>query len=826
MRSLINNRLLLPAVSGVGLWLAFPPLPAGFLGWIALTPLLISLRKAQSAGEAIRIGVIFGLAFNLTSLHFIAFNSGAPPFLAVSSMIGMALILTLFGPVFALPQYLAFRKWGDWGLAAAPFFWGTMEYLRSLGEIGFPWNITPLTQANYLTVIQMASITGIWGISFWVAGANALFYRFLNGGRIWIVPFIIWIALPFGLGFLYLKNAPQPYDHIKIGLVQGNIDPAEKWSNGLYHSLNIYERLSAELDSLHLLVWPETAVPSNLRHQIRPQLFLWRLADSLGYPVFTGALDSGFDERGIEYNYNSAFLIKPGFHSLEQYNKIQPVPFGERVPFQKLFPILGKLNFGQAEFTPGDEHHIFQLERASFGAMICFESIFPRLSRRYIRDGADFLVNITNDGWYGKTSEPYQHALLTRFRAVETGRSLVRAANTGISSMIDAQGRIIVQSPLEVEAVLEAELPLYDGSTFYMKYGDVFAIVISMVSLLILMVCLLPERFFRNAGALLIFSLILSIFFSDSYASNRFMTLSNSQVRSISLAGPAAMLGYPGDTPENPAGFCQYRSSSKFRLNIYLNPLGAGVALGGLLEGSDTDTQIDEQDIVIPLLILVKGFAASYRALNFGVVFGEQYPPGERNERFFHYFPLFDNYYNRVFIQLDLDRRIAIGVSAQLYSIDYKTDRVGFTYGVILKPGKLNVGVFYNIIPDKYKEVFHPVKRLAQDTVNAGVSWEMLPDLKCYFDLRNISEEGREAFLEPHTGAELVLFKHIALRGGYYLENGEKGGFSLGLGLWDLNQNRAFEDRLSHREFILAYGFSHLPDKNNLHSVSMFFNFK
>jgi apolipoprotein N-acyltransferase len=363
----------------------------------------------------------------------------------------------------------------------------TVEYIRSLGEIAFPWNITPLTQANYLYPVQIVSVTGIWGLSFWVAGINALTYIVVKKGRRWFIAPIVWCGIPFVWGFLMLKGAPTADSTLDVALVQGNVDPAGKWANGLIYNLNLYDDLTSDIRASDLVVWPEAAVPTYLESSVRARRTIKHIAQQISAPVFTGALAQDISEEGIEHHYNSAFLIKPDTIKIERYDKVHLVPFGERVPFQGMFPALGNLNLGQAEFTPGKEYRIFHLDSADFAGLICFESIFPQLVRKFVIGGADFLVNITNDGWYGKTAEPYQQALLTRFRAIENSRSIIRCANTGVSYLMDGRGRFIEKSEMETEAILQGKIPLYNNETFYTKYGDVFALTIVSITIILML---------------------------------------------------------------------------------------------------------------------------------------------------------------------------------------------------------------------------------------------------------------------------------------------------------------------------------------------------
>ena len=457
----------------------------GFLAWAALTPLILSLEDC-SLKEAYRRGAVFALVFNALSMYFLAFNSGAAPPIALASWIGVVVAATLVSPLFLIPVALSLRRWKSWGAFALPFFWTGSEYLKSLGEIAWPWNIIPLSQSNYLAPMQMVSLTGVWGLSFWVTGINALIYLAVKRGRFWLLAVILWIAIPFITGNIALKHPPQPLSSVNVAIVQGNVVPEEKWDSGLMYNIGLYRDLTEGISGAELIIWPESAVPTYLNMSLQARRILRGLVKRMKAPIFTGALAFFNEPQEIERRYNSAFLIKPDDSEIERYDKIHLVPFGERVPFQKFIPALGKLNFGQAEFTVGQDYHIFQIEDARFGAMVCYESIFPQIVRRFVTDGADFLVNITNDGWYGKTVEPYQHALLTRFRSIESGKSMARAANTGISYFTDAQGRFLARAELEVQDVLQVELPIYNGDTFYQRHGDVFAYAILLICLFII----------------------------------------------------------------------------------------------------------------------------------------------------------------------------------------------------------------------------------------------------------------------------------------------------------------------------------------------------
>jgi len=244
-------------------------------------------------------------------------------------------------------------------------------------------------------------------------------------------------------------------------------------------TIAIYKNLSASLASQgpRLIIWPETAVPFYLQFDknLGPEVFdMSRHANAY---LFTGAPAYKGYAQDVEY-YNSAFLISPEGEIIGKYDKTHLVPFGEYVPLKKYLPFIHKLVVGVGDFTPGKRLEPLEFEGNSFGVLICFESIFPELARGFIKKGAGFLINITNDAWFGRTSAPYQHFSQSIFRAVENKVFLIRAANTGISGVIDPVGRVRVQSGIFTREAIGDEIKLRDARlfTFYSRYGDIFAI--------------------------------------------------------------------------------------------------------------------------------------------------------------------------------------------------------------------------------------------------------------------------------------------------------------------------------------------------------------
>ncbi len=483
------SRLLLAALSGALLSLAFPSHPDHPLAFLyhplwahcALVPLLLVLKdRGFKAGFA--AGWVSGFAWNLLSLYWVAYTQGGG--LAVVGGTGlMAAYLGLFtGLCTGLFNGLAAR-WGAKALGLLPLLWTGQEYLLSLGELGFPWLLLGHSQAALPHFIQYAAWTGVFGVSCWVVGLNALLYLALVERRV----FFVGVALGYLLPWLHAQStlATAVSDGgLRIGLIQPNTTYADKWGpNGLertFSALATLSRQAAKRDP-ELLVWPETAVPCDPVRQAGCRSRVQALVEELDIPLLTGAPHA---------NYNAAFFVQPGAGSLPSYAKMHLVPFGERTPYRDAIPLLRDIDWtrltgdlGPAEFARGTEHAVFAHPRHPFAVLICFESIFPDLVRQHVAAGARVLVNITNDSWFGRSAGPYQHALINAMRAIENRTAIARSATTGISLFIDPFGRTYEATDLFTPAVAVATVPVGQPATFYTRHGDLFAVGCLLIAL-------------------------------------------------------------------------------------------------------------------------------------------------------------------------------------------------------------------------------------------------------------------------------------------------------------------------------------------------------
>ena len=486
-----RNIYLSALLSGLLLALALPPLHFGFLAWFALVPLMIALERLQRAREGYLVGFLMGLVYFGIAMHWIGWNSGAGFGLRVASVTGAVLLLTTsFG--FMMWAYAGVLKaFGRIGHFFAPLLWGGFEMMWHLGELAFPWPLVALTQAQYLPVLQLASIGGSALMTAVVILANAILVVGREKRRAAIIVMILALGVVL-FGAMRTSLVDRTLEGQKIGrvaLVQGNIDAALKWKLGADYSIDVYQPLTGSLvdQQPDLVLWPETAAPVYIQQDWKWRNRFQSFVDSLGFVLITGARYADFTENG-RIPYNPAFMVVPGAKGkFKRYSKVHLVPFGERVAFQWLIPALGKLNLGQAEFKPGDGTAVWHVESDTdtftVAPLICYESIFPDLGLHAVRLGADVLLNLTNDGWYDGTAELEQHLQLSRIRAVETGRSLVRATNTGISAMIMPGGRITKRLSNGVRGALVEDLqpPI---NTLFNRGGWIFSYVAMIAALL------------------------------------------------------------------------------------------------------------------------------------------------------------------------------------------------------------------------------------------------------------------------------------------------------------------------------------------------------
>ncbi len=505
------KNLMISVVSSLLLFLSFPKYGSGIFAWIALIPLFFSLKDAEPQ-EGFRIGFLTGLIAHVGILYWIAYvvvqYGYLPIYVGISAMLLLAAYLSLYTACFAM-GIVFLRGKGVPLFLSAPLLWTILEYLRSHLLTGFPWENLAYSQYRYRDIIQISDIVGTYGISFTIVLINAVFYdllsvryrkRFLFTEA---VTACIMITLIFAYGQFrtgeiaeLLKKAPR----LDVTLVQGNIDQNLKW-NSLYQlqTIDIYRSLS--LKSAHsgggLIVWPETAAPFYFQQHDLMHEAVVDVSKTSGSALLFGSPSYEREKGAVSY-MNSAFLLKPDGTLIGRYDKVHLVPYGEYVPLRRYFPFIGKLVAGVGDFRSGKGFYPLSIDGHRLGVLICYEGIFPEAAAEYKRKGAELLVNITNDAWFGRTSAPIQHLSMTVFRAIENRLYLVRAANTGISAIIDPTGEIISRTGLYERTVLKGDVKIIDVRTCYAAYGDLFVYVCAFALLIIYI--LSTQRRKKHAG--------------------------------------------------------------------------------------------------------------------------------------------------------------------------------------------------------------------------------------------------------------------------------------------------------------------------------------
>jgi apolipoprotein N-acyltransferase len=481
------RRLVVAAVAGFAMHLAFPRPGWDLLGWAALAPVLALAATAGTPRRAFLEGWVAGLAFYLPLLRWLTHTMTT--FSQMTMPIALLVLLALAG-------YLALF-WGGvaWGLAwlrgrlgtgalwLAPALWVVGELGRTYLLGGFPWGLLGYVPSRRLLVIQIAAWTGVYGVS-------ALLVL-VNTALAWTAVERRWRAAGLSLagaavaGALLVGHAhlvPVDVPTLPVAVVQGNIAQAVKWDAGFKaETLRIYGELTrAVAPGSRLVVWPEAAVPAYVRFEPAALRWLTDLAAGVRVPLLVGVPDAETDGRRVRY-LNSAFLVESaGVRA--RYDKMHLVPFGEYVPLKRLLFFVEAIAAEIGDFTPGRQVTILPLEDAPFGTVICYEVIFPGLFRQFVAEGASFMTNITNDAWFGDSGGPLQHLAMVPLRAVENQIAIVRAANTGVSAFVLPSGAIQSTLPLGVRGTLRAEVPVRRGYTFYARFGDVFAYACAAIS--------------------------------------------------------------------------------------------------------------------------------------------------------------------------------------------------------------------------------------------------------------------------------------------------------------------------------------------------------
>jgi apolipoprotein N-acyltransferase len=482
--------------------LSFPKFGHAAVAWVALVPLLVALAgrhgpagvQPPAAARSFRLGLATGIVYFGGTLYWLVDTMATYGGLSMPVALGVAALLVaylaLFPAAFALATGVVVRALGTPALLLAPALWVSTELGRTYIWDGFPWALLGASQAPLLPIAQAASVVGVYGVSFLVVlGGVAIAWAIVGRGfgraiaPAGILVLLIFVAL-WGRVRLEANVLVRQGTPVTVGVVQGNFAQDVKWDPSLETTIVArYERLTVDAAArgASFVVWPESALPFyflNSPVRARPIRDLAR-TDRLTLLVGGDELETApAAAAGAPVRlYNSAFLIGPSGDVQAVYRKIHLVPFGEYVPLQSLLFFAAPLVQAVSNFSPGTVPVLLPVEGHPVSTAICYEVVYPGLIRRFVREGSELLTTITNDAWFGRSSAPAQHFEQAAMRAIEEGRYLVRAANTGISGIVDPYGRVLDRSRLFETTVLVREVRFLTGRTVYSRTGDWLGLV-------------------------------------------------------------------------------------------------------------------------------------------------------------------------------------------------------------------------------------------------------------------------------------------------------------------------------------------------------------
>jgi len=505
LMSLLKNiavRISAAAASAMLLWAGFPKVDLAFLPWVGLVPLLLAIIGLRPV-YGFLLSLLAGMIFFLGVFHWIL---AIPGYTFLHHGLLAVYLGSYFGAFGLAICFVSKNGKQLTALIAAPFLWVLFEYIRAnLSFLSLPWGLLSHTQYEVPLVTQIASFTGASGVSFLIVLANAA----LAGTILTLTkarrneadaPFTKLIPLRdvaftltalmliiFNVLYGYVTiSRPVSGERIEIALVQANIEQNKKWDkNYAVYIMETYRALTrkAALDSPALIVWPEAATPRAVFHDAKLYRDVLQIAQSSGtYLLFGSSHPQKFKRPGSKdlKFLNSAFLVPPDLKGPinQRYDKIRLLPFGEHLPYRDTIP-WASINVPElTNYKPGTSLTVFEHPAFRFGVTICWESLFPDLFRQLVKKGAEIVINITNEAWFGDTAAPYQFLSMNVFRAIENRIFLVRCTNTGISCIIDPFGRVASRlmdssgAEVFIRGILSGSVIPQKNNTVYTLIGD------------------------------------------------------------------------------------------------------------------------------------------------------------------------------------------------------------------------------------------------------------------------------------------------------------------------------------------------------------------
>ncbi len=460
----------------LGAWFGFANPLLHVPATVLLLPsaLILAARQARTTKEAARLGFLTALPAYTAGLYWLAIPvhdyGGLPWALALPCPVLVGAVLAAYASIFCLLLHRAKAADHFVGALFAAALWAGLELARNTLLTGFPWLTLSSALAPWPWAIGLAAWIGAFGLSGVLVGICHALVAGRGPWKLAALPLLALCLLP------AQPSAPEPSrTTASAALIQGNIDQNQKWEPSLQASiLDTYRTLSRKAVADHhpdIVIWPETAMPfyfqdgGELAEAMRATVAELGTALIAGSPAYS--VPRGADQPAYVL-HNRAYLLDTSGHTLSWYDKEHLVPFGEYVPLGQWLPFVTKLVPGEYEFRPGLNPATLKTGRLSMGALICYEAIFPELAQKQVELGANVLVNISNDAWFGRSSAPLQHLHLTILRAVEQNRSIIRATNTGITTFIGPTGELHGQTALFAPDILhKADIELLTATTFY-----------------------------------------------------------------------------------------------------------------------------------------------------------------------------------------------------------------------------------------------------------------------------------------------------------------------------------------------------------------------
>jgi apolipoprotein N-acyltransferase len=488
--------LLLPVLSGVLAWASFPKISQSYLAWIALVPLLAYILRIQKPTAAFGGGMVAGMVQFGASMYWIPAvltrYGGIPPLGAFGLFLLMVAVLGSFMGLACMVTRQGMNRRGTGFLLAFLPASVALEYARSIFPFGgFPWLLAGYSQSGHLRLIQAADLVGVYGFSFLVVLVNlALVWIVLYRHRrlLAVAPAgaaaaAVALCLVYGSAQLRKWDAHQP--DYRVAMLQGNLSVEDPESELKWKYVQGYLGMAEKADSANpdLLILPEAPAPVIYQFDGGYRETLSALAKRYRLGLIFNNIS--YQEVGNTQRYfNSAFFLDGHGEEVGRYDKIHLVPFGEYVPLQSIFFFIETISRDVGSFHPGSRYQTVVLQGHVLSALICFEAVFPELSREFVRRGSQLIVNLTNDAWYGNTSAPYQHLTMARWRAIESRRYVLRAANSGISAVIAPNGRIEVQTGLLRPDIAVGRFSFLGGNTFYIRHPGYLPILCVIITIL------------------------------------------------------------------------------------------------------------------------------------------------------------------------------------------------------------------------------------------------------------------------------------------------------------------------------------------------------